>query len=366
MFRFEDVPAGSPASAGLHAGSVDAAKDAIRNAWEPLRSRFPWDRFAHGSRLNGGVTRLSRALFIDMRCKMPLSACESMLGLYLALSSKELQSRDYVGQLPQHHRRIVAEVVSSAASISAAQRRNYHFFANRSDLNALIPNCWIKPWNGKGPDFLMSGPHGVAFLEIKGSTLPNDLSFADFVSNKAQSVNAELNPFGIQVRTRYLLSQVFAPPREPVSVHWFNANEGREDALAPAIRSVLLIATGLVQFVGQMRNAGYDASALLKGEFVLAEEARDGPGLFLAPKRDGDFLIGISYTALRLYDNIGRFFLRLRARDTEFGQPDATRARWLARRLLRLRQLRPRDGTWRDDGFKPIHIYETGIVVFGP
>ncbi|QTP34473.1 hypothetical protein B7759_03082 [Burkholderia glumae] len=367
MFRFHDVPAGCPAAAGLHAGSLDAAKYDIEWQWRHLTNCFPQSGLSTPRFLKGGTTRLSRALFIDSRRRMPLSACTSLLEPYLALQSGQLESRQYVGQLPQHHRRIAAELVSTAASISAAQRCGYQFFADRHDLNVLIKNCWVKPWDGKGPDLLMSGPKGTAFLEIKGSTRPNNLNLGSFASHKAQSVNAELRPFGSRVPTRHLLSVVFAPHCQGLSVHWFNAEERHGTDFPPQTQAILLIATGLAQFVGQVRNAGYDASDLLKGEFPLPVVARRGHGFLLAPEPDGDSLIGVSYAALRLFVDISRLLLRLRARGAGFERDQGHRAIRLAKRLTHLRSVfGTRDSAWPQLGPRPIYTYSTGIFVLGP
>jgi hypothetical protein len=367
MFRFHDIPAKSPQAAGVNASSFKNAKGDISWAWGRLTTSFPRLGLTPALFFTAGTIRLSKALFIDTRRGMPISACKSLLEVYIEVVLGQLQSKQYVGQLPQHHKRIAAEVMSVASSISSAQRRGYQFFADRRDFNKLIPEGWIKPWDEKGPDFLMSGPKGIAFLEIKGTTLPKDLAFGDFVANKAQSVNAELRPFGGRMPARYILSQVFAAPGEGLSVHWFNSDEPRDAELPPDEQAAIVIATALAQFVGQISIAGYDATSLLDGTFVLPQEASRGHGFVIAPQPDGEFTIGVSYAALRIYADISRFFLRLRAPKAEFGPRQRKRAMQLAQKVTNLRSFFGAPGAaWRLLDAKPIYTYPTGIFVIGP
>ncbi len=281
MFRFHDVPFTFTTTAGIHAGSEKAAFHSIAGAWNPYQFLFPDISLIPYVSLKGGTTRLSRALFIDTNCGMPLVSCKALLDVYLSMTSGGISSKPMVAGLPSHHKRMAAEFIASPASISAAKRRGYQFFANRMTLNALIADLWIKPWDGKGPDFLMSGPKGSSFLEVKGSTRNVSLSFDKFCIDKAQSVNAELRPFGGLVPTRHVLSKVYAPVGGPLSVHWFNQDQREVSDIDPKLEAVVLIAAGLSQFINQITNAGYDACALLVGMFVIPNEARRGHGFVL-------------------------------------------------------------------------------------
>lgn len=362
MFRFHDVPTTSPAPAGVQAGSEDHAYNSITGAWLPFHSMFPDIALLPAVFIAGGTTRLSRGLFIDVAKQMTLSECKAMMDTYFKVEFGLLGSRARVGRLPTHHRGIAAQLISSPASISAAQRNGYQFFANKQTLNALMTDFWVKPWVGKGPDFLMSGPKGSAFMEVKGSTTERKLYFKKFCTNKAQSVNAELRPFGGLVPTRHILSQVFAPPSEVISVHWFNQDQhGDRNQVVDA---VVLLATGLAQFVGQIENAGYNATSLLAGTFTLPEEARKGHGFVLAPHADHEFTIGVSYAALRLFSEISTFFVRLRERRNLDSIGEIADVDRLSNRLLDLRSFfGSRDSAWRRLPSKPIYTYSTGIFV---
>jgi hypothetical protein len=376
MFRFHDVPKSSPGSAGIHAGSEASAAHEISVAWEPYGALFPDIAALPAKCLAGGTTRLARALFIDAKCQMPLVSCKAILDVYMSMEHGFLHSRPMVGLLPGHHKRMAAEFFSNAASISAAQRAGYQFFGNRTVIRALFPTKWLKGvkwdnwdnWKGKGPDFLMSGPKGCAFLEVKGSTGAAALSFNQFCLDKAQSVNADLRPFGGRVRTRHVLSRVFSPPGEMLSVHWFNQDERDMSNVQPYFESVVLIAVGLAQFITQISNAGYDASALLEGRFKVPNEARSGHGYVMEPNSGSEFTIGISYAALRVFAEISNFLARLRVeKPSTFENNEKRTVTRLANRLLGLRSyFGGRRAAWRNLDRKPIYTYSTGIFVIGP
>lgn len=367
MYHFHDVPQNRPKHAGLNAISLSDAEKKIYSAWQSHSADFPALGVTTASYFKAGTTKLAKGLFLDGRRKMPFAECKSLLDVYLVQQLGEIQCKKFVSDLPSHQKRIAAEFMSCAASISAAKRNGYQFFANRSDLNALIPDCWRERWEGDGPDLLMSGNKGCAFFEIKGSTNVNYLNFAKFASFKAQSVNAQLFPFGGVVNTRYLLSQVIAVPGSALKVHWFNADDADNAESRVEQTALIHIATALAQFVSQINNAGYDASKLLDGKFTLPIEARNGHGFFLAPESGGDFHIGVSYAALRLFVRISRFLLLLRVSDQHFEEKYWKKAMRLSRQVSNLRSFwgNPHSA-WRRFDDKPIYTFATGIFLLGP
>lgn len=203
------------------------------------------------------VGDLAIALAADSNSVFNPAACSGIVdSVFLTLPTGELVTRNIVEDLPTHLRRVISELVGTAAGLSVAKVQGYGLFATIAKINKILglPETVQRRWDGNGPDYLLCDPatYDLRLLECKGTSSPPAGKPRIFSSYKAQSLNAQLAPpFAVNA---HLLCYTVVRPGEKLVCRQFNHRP-----IEPQHRNEprIVVAIAFIHFTTLLRKTKY-------------------------------------------------------------------------------------------------------------